>query len=58
MFRSGECVNGLAHGQGLVVSLDGDLIVPNAQVELGTIVQANYLALPSETQFNPPPDGG
>ena len=58
MFRSENCINGLAHGVGLMVSLDGDLVIPNGRSVLGKVVQGDYLELPSESQFNLPPSGG
>ena len=39
MFGGDSCINGLAHGRGLAVSLDGDYIVLNGHFVLGRLVQ-------------------
>ncbi|MCH8140375.1 MAG: hypothetical protein IH908_02135, partial [Proteobacteria bacterium] len=39
MFDGPECVNGLAHGQGLAVSLDGELVIVDGQFVLGKLVR-------------------
>lgn len=38
MFRDDACINGLAHGRGLAVSLDGELIVAEGRFVLGHLV--------------------
>ena len=41
MFRDDACINGLAHGRGLAVSLDGELIVAEGRFVLGHLVEGN-----------------
>ena len=45
MFQSSECINGLAHGVGLAVSLDGDQIVVNGRFVLGNLVEGEIRVL-------------
>jgi hypothetical protein len=46
MFESRQCVNGLAHGEGLAVSLDGRLLIPEAKLILGRLVGGNFIEIP------------
>ncbi len=55
MFVSSECINGLAHGIGMAVTLDGDHIVPNGRFVLGRLVEGEVLTLPEDQDGN---DGG
>ena len=45
MFDSDSCINGLAHGRGLAVSLDGDYIVIDGHFVLGRLVEGRPVAL-------------
>ena len=45
MFESSECINGLAHGQGLAASLDGDGVVPDGRFVLGRMVEGKVRPL-------------
>ena len=51
MFHSDECLNGLAHGEGLAVSEDGGLIIPRARIVLGKIVRGNAIEMPEESRL-------
>ena len=45
MFESTECINGLAHGRGLAVRLDGEQIVARAEQEVAqAVAQARHRA--------------
>jgi hypothetical protein len=46
MFESTQCINGLAHGEGLAVSLDGRLLIPDGKFILGQLVSGNVLEIP------------
>ena len=46
MFESKQCINGLAHGEGLAVSLDGRLLIPEAKLILGQLVRGNFIEIP------------
>jgi hypothetical protein len=46
MFDSTLCINGLAHGTGLAVSLDGRLLIPNGKFILGQMVSGSVLEIP------------
>ena len=50
MFVSEDCINGLAHGEGVAVSLDGDLIIPSGRFVLGNLVSGSTIALPEIQQ--------
>ncbi|MYJ75526.1 MAG: hypothetical protein F4089_10710 [Gammaproteobacteria bacterium] len=39
MFKDDTCINGLAHGEGLAVALDGTAYIPNGRFILGNIVR-------------------
>ena len=39
MFNGGQCINGLAHGEGLAVALDGTAYIPNGRFILGRLVR-------------------
>ena len=58
MFHSDECLNGLAHGEGLAVSEDGGLIIPRARIVLGKIVRGDAIEMPDENQLGPGREGG
>ena len=45
MFYSTQCINGLAHGQGLAVSLDGRLIVEEGRFVLGNLIEGEIRVL-------------
>ena len=45
MFESHDCVNGLAHGRGLAVSIDGDGVAPEARCVLGKLVEGRVRPL-------------
>ena len=50
MFDAESCVNGLAHGAGLAVSLDGERIVTDGRFVLGQLVAGDVRALrPAES---------
>ncbi len=46
MFDSTQCINGLAHGTGLAVSLDGRLLIPKGKFILGQMVSGSVLEIP------------
>ena len=46
MFASKQCINGLAHGDGLAASLDGRLLIPQGKFILGQLVSGNILEIP------------
>jgi len=46
MFASTQCINGMAHGEGLAVSLDGRLLIPEGKFILGQLVGGNVLEIP------------
>ena len=41
MFESAECVNGLAHGNGLAASVDGREIVRDGRYVLGRLIDGS-----------------
>jgi hypothetical protein len=45
MFESEHCINGLAHGSGLAVSLDGERIIVDGQFVLGEMVSGSMQQL-------------
>jgi hypothetical protein len=45
MFQAPTCINGLAHGQGPAVSLDGAFYIPAAHVVLGQLVEGDIRPL-------------
>jgi hypothetical protein len=48
MFDAATCINGLAHGRGPAVSLDGELYSPEAHIVLGRLVEGAILPLRKE----------
>ena len=50
MFDAQSCVNGLAHGRGMAVSIDGNLIIPEGHFVLGKVIEGDVLTLPVEEQ--------
>ena len=50
MFRSESCINGLAHGEGLAVRVDGQAYVANGRFVLGRLVAGQVQNLVLETQ--------
>ncbi len=47
MFQATTCINGLAHGRGPAVSLDGAFYVPAAHIVLGHLVEGDIRPLRS-----------
>jgi len=47
MFDGSECINGMAHGEGVAASLDGLLIIPEGRFVLGQLVAGDVLELPA-----------
>jgi hypothetical protein len=45
MFDGDACINGIAHGRGLAVSLDGGAVIPEGRFVLGRLVEGEILAL-------------
>jgi hypothetical protein len=45
MFTSDQCINGLAHGQGLAASLDGEQLVVDGTFVLGRMVDGEVKRL-------------
>ncbi|HBF63200.1 MAG TPA: hypothetical protein DDW59_07175, partial [Gammaproteobacteria bacterium] len=46
MFSAKTCVNGLAHGKGVAVSLDGDFVVADGVFVLGQFVAGELIEIP------------
>ncbi len=49
MFQGEDCINGLAHGRGPAVSLDGELYVPEARFVLGHLVEGDVRQLGADS---------
>ena len=45
MFAGSDCINGLAHGRGMAVRLDGAAYVPDGRIVLGKIVEGDIRSL-------------
>ena len=45
MFDSPACINGLAHGAGTAVQLDGEQIIVDGRVVLGRLVEGEIKSL-------------
>jgi hypothetical protein len=50
MFQGDECVNGLAHGRGPAVSLDGGRYLGNARLVLGQLIEGEVRSLDTSTR--------
>ena len=46
MFSADSCINGLAHGRGVAVSLDGDFVVIGGRFVLGQMVAGELINIP------------
>ena len=46
MFSADSCINGLAHGRGVAVSLDGDIVVIDGRFVLGQMVAGELINIP------------
>ena len=46
MFSADSCINGLAHGRGVAVSLDGDIVVIGGRFVLGQMVAGELINIP------------
>ena len=50
MFRGPDCINGLAHGRGPAVSLDGQLYIPEARFVLGHLVDGDIQQMGEQSE--------
>ena len=48
MFSAESCINGLAHGRGVAVSLDGDFVVKDGRFVLGQYVAGELVEIPTK----------
>jgi hypothetical protein len=50
MFSADTCINGLAHGRGAAVSLDGDFVLVEGHFVLGQMVAGELISIPSKSR--------
>lgn len=58
MFQSNRCINGLAHGGGNAVRMDGSAFIAQGRFVLGKMVEGNIVLLSTSGSTPGPESGG